>query len=193
MSVLVQFRVAGADPARFRKAVENMPEFRKEPGFLAYPGAYTAESDPNEVTELELWESHDHMHAASEKWGERFNEEAGTEGLEWDTRIWHRVWGEDLRPVEEPNVIVAFRVRGVADVDRFTAAAEKWRGEFEAMGARNSSVYTSEADPNEVGWFTEWDSHDQMMESSERHGEAFQSDAGTQGLDWETRIWHRLV
>jgi hypothetical protein len=28
------------------------------------------------------------MHEASEKYGDQFNAEAGTEGLEWDTRIW---------------------------------------------------------------------------------------------------------
>ena len=39
----------------------------------------------------------------------------------------------------------------------------------------------------------EWDSHDAMMESSEKSGEAFQADAGTEGLEWETRIWHRLI
>jgi hypothetical protein len=30
------------------------------------------------------------MHAASEKYGDQFNDEAGTVGLEWETRIWHR-------------------------------------------------------------------------------------------------------
>ena len=90
------------------------------------------------------------------------------------------------------SVIVQFRVR-VPDVDRFKAALEKWRPKFEADGARNAQLYTSESDPNEIGWFAEWDSHDQMMESSERYGEEFQADAGTEGLDWETRIWRRLV
>ena len=36
------------------------------------------------------WDSHDVMHAATEQLGERFNEEAGTEGLTWETRIWRR-------------------------------------------------------------------------------------------------------
>ena len=54
-------------------------------------GVYQAESDPNEVTLLEEWESHDQMHEASEKYGDQFNATAGTEGLEWETRIWHRL------------------------------------------------------------------------------------------------------
>jgi hypothetical protein len=35
------------------------------------------------------WDGHDQMHAASEKYGDDFNREAGTEGLDWTTHIWH--------------------------------------------------------------------------------------------------------
>jgi hypothetical protein len=31
------------------------------------------------------------MHEASEKYGDQFNSEAGTEGLKWETRIWHQL------------------------------------------------------------------------------------------------------
>lgn len=192
MSVLVQFRVAGADPARMKKAMENMPEFQKEPGLLSYPGAYTAESDPTEITELEHWESHDHMHAASEKYGEQLNDEAGTGGLEWDTKIWHLIGGDDLKPVSESKALVQFIVR-VPDVDRFKAAWEEYAAQFESDGSTNGALYQAESDPNLIGMFSEWDSHDAMMESSEKRGEEFQAKAGTEGLDWETRIWHRLV
>src|SRR5438105_9378658 len=144
MSVLVQFTVRVPDADRFRKAVENLgPDMQKEPGFVSYPGAYTAESDPGEVGEFEAWESHDHMHAASEKHGERFNAEAGTEGLEWETRIWERIAGDDLQAVSEPRVLVQFRVR-VPDVDRFRAAWEEFRPMFEEDGATNGSVYRAE-------------------------------------------------
>ena len=89
-------------------------------------------------------------------------------------------------------VLVQFRVT-VPDVERFRVACEKWYPTFEQDGARNQQVWNSESNPNEVTTLTEWESHDQMMESSERSGEAFQADAGTQGLDWETRIWHSLA
>ena len=192
MSVLVQFRVTTPDPARFRKAIENMPEFTQSPGFVSYPGAYTAESDPNEVTELELWESHDHMHAASEEYGEQFNADAGTEGLDWDTKIWHRIAGEDLQAVSESKALVQFIVR-VPNVDRFKAAWEEFGPLFEQDGATNNSLYTAEGDGNLLAMFGEWASHDAMMESSEKRGEEFQAAAGTEGVDWETRIWHRLI
>ena len=193
MAVLVQFRVKVPDTGRFKKAVENLgPDMQKGPGYVSFTGAYTAESDPNEVTDLEQWESHDHMHAASEKHGDQFNAEAGTDGLDWETRIWKQLGGEQLQPVEESRVLVQFRVR-VPDVDRFKAAWEELRGESTAAGARNQALYQAESDPNEIAMFAEWASHDDMHEFSEKSGDEFQSKAGSEGLEWETRIWRRLA
>jgi len=89
-------------------------------------------------------------------------------------------------------VLVQFRVT-VPDVAKFKAAYEKWRDAFEQDGAGDQRLYRSESDPNEMTMMAEWESHDAMMVSSDKRGDAFQADAGTQGLEWETRIWHPLV
>jgi hypothetical protein len=89
-------------------------------------------------------------------------------------------------------VLVQFRVT-VPDPDRFRRAFEDSTSDMASDGARLAAIYASESDANEIGWFAEWDSHDAMMASSEERGEAFQAAAGTEGLDWETRIWHRLA
>jgi len=89
-------------------------------------------------------------------------------------------------------VLVQFRVT-VPDVAKFKAAYEKWRDTFEQDGAGDQRFYRSESDPNEITMMAEWESHDAMMVSSDKRGDAFQADAGTQGLEWETRIWHPLV
>jgi len=89
-------------------------------------------------------------------------------------------------------VLVQFRVT-VPDVDRFVQAYNKHKPFFIEDGGRNGAVYQSESNPNELTMLAEWESHDAMMESSEKHGEPFQADAGTEGLDWETRIWHKLA
>jgi quinol monooxygenase YgiN len=90
MSVLVQMRVRVNDVDRFKSAYATW-----EPRLAEYKakslGLFSAENDPNEVTLLEEWESHDSMHEASEKHGDEFNAAAGTEGLEWETRIWHKL------------------------------------------------------------------------------------------------------
>lgn len=90
-------------------------------------------------------------------------------------------------------VLVQFRVR-VADVERVHGAFVAHRQRFEADGARNQSMYSVDLGPgiSEVSMFAEWESHDAMHRSSERRGSAFQADAGTEGLEWETRLWQRL-
>jgi len=50
---------------------------------------YEGENDPGLMSTMGEWDSHDQMHAGSEQHGDQFNEEAGTEGLDWATHIWH--------------------------------------------------------------------------------------------------------
>lgn len=90
MSVLVQMRVRVDDVNRFKRAYEQwLPQIGEMGG--SSMGLYFAENDPNEVSLLEEWESHDQMHQASEKYGDEFNEAAGTAGKDWETRIWHKM------------------------------------------------------------------------------------------------------
>ena len=88
-------------------------------------------------------------------------------------------------------VLVQFRVR-VPDVNRFKAAAEQYAPTIAELGGRNHRAYVSESDPSEVTTFREWESHDAMMAATDRFGDDFNRDAGTEGLEWETRIWHEL-
>ncbi len=90
MSVLVQMRVRVDDVERFKAAYQQWLPRIGEYGARSV-GLYSAENDPNEVTLLEEWQSHDHMHEASEKHGDEFNEAAGTVGKDWETRIWHKL------------------------------------------------------------------------------------------------------
>jgi quinol monooxygenase YgiN len=90
MSVLVQMRVRVDDVDRFKQAYEQwLPQIGEMGGKSM--GLFFAENDPNEVSLMEEWESHDQMHEASEKYGDQFNEKAGTAGKDWETRIWHKM------------------------------------------------------------------------------------------------------
>jgi hypothetical protein len=89
------------------------------------------------------------------------------------------------------SVLVQMSVRA-PDVDRFVATSKKFAPLFEKAGARNQWVFQSESDPSEMTTMSEWDSHDQMHASTEKLGDQFNAEAGTEGLDWETRIWHKL-
>ncbi|HET7320448.1 MAG TPA: hypothetical protein VFI84_02580 [Candidatus Saccharimonadales bacterium] len=77
----------------------------------------------------------------------------------------------------------------VEDPDRFMAAVEKNRAMMEAGGAKMLLACRSESDPNRMMMSAVWDSHDQMHESSEKGGDMFNADAGTEGLEWETQVW----
>ncbi len=88
------------------------------------------------------------------------------------------------------SVLVQFTVK-VPDVDRFIAASEKYAPMMQEMGGRTGAVYEDENDPGLVSTISEWDDHDQMHAASEKYGDQFNADAGTEGLDWTTHIWHK--
>ena len=89
MSVLVQFIVKVTDVDRFVAASEKYAAMMEEMGGRR-GGVYQDENDPGVVSTISEWDDHDHMHAASEKYGDQFNEDAGTVGLDWTTHIWHK-------------------------------------------------------------------------------------------------------
>lgn len=89
------------------------------------------------------------------------------------------------------SVLVQFRVR-VPDIERFRRTQEKYRPVMEGLGGRAIRAYVAESDPSEVTTLSEWGSHDEMMAATDRFGDDFNREAGTEGLEWETRIWHEL-
>ena len=88
------------------------------------------------------------------------------------------------------SVVVQFIVK-VPDVDRFVATSKKFEPMMEEMGSRNGGVYEDENDPGLVSTMSEWDDHDQMHAASEKYGDQFNEEAGTEGLEWTTHIWHK--
>jgi quinol monooxygenase YgiN len=89
MSVMVQYVVKVSDVDRFVTTSEKFAPMMEEMGGRN-GGVYEDENDPGLVSTISEWESHDQMHEASAKYGDQFNEEAGTVGLQWTTHIWHR-------------------------------------------------------------------------------------------------------
>jgi hypothetical protein len=87
-------------------------------------------------------------------------------------------------------VLVQMSVK-VQDVDRFVATSKRFEPMMAEMGARNQATYQDQNDPMMVSTMSEWDSHDGMHEASEKYGDQFNAEAGTEGLEWETRIWEK--
>jgi quinol monooxygenase YgiN len=86
--------------------------------------------------------------------------------------------------------MVQFIVK-VSDVERFIAASEKYAPLMQEMGGSQGGVYEDENEPGLISTISEWEGHDQMHAASEKYGDAFNAEAGTESLDWTTHIWHR--
>jgi hypothetical protein len=89
MSVVVPYIVRVSDVDRFVATSEKFAPMMEEIGGKR-GGVYEDENTPGLVSTISEWDSHHQMHAASDKYGDQFNEEAGTAGLEWTTHIWQK-------------------------------------------------------------------------------------------------------
>lgn len=77
------------------------------------------------------------------------------------------------------------------DAARFVATAERYAPRMAEMGAANGGVFEDENEPGLMTIVAEWASHDAMMVAADQVGEAFNAEAGTEGLEWVTHIWER--
>jgi hypothetical protein len=77
----------------------------------------------------------------------------------------------------------------VSDPQRFIDACKRWESEMQQAGARNMHIYQSESDSTLMLVAAEYDSHSAYHALTEEFGDRFQADAGTEGLQWETRTW----
>lgn len=89
MSVSAVHRHKESDVDRFVATSQKFAPMMEEMGGKR-GGVYEDENNPGVVSTISEWDSHDQMHAASDKYGDQFNEEAGTAGLEWTTHIWQK-------------------------------------------------------------------------------------------------------
>lgn len=85
--VTVQFVVRVPDVERFVATAKKFQPMSAEMG-ARNQRVLVDENDPNVVSMIADWDSHDAMHESSEKFGDQFNEEAGTAGLDWTTYVW---------------------------------------------------------------------------------------------------------
>src|SRR5437870_3549614 len=91
MTVLVTMRGRVSDWKHFKGALEWAAEKMKKdrPHGLHSTQSYRREGDPGLVLDLEEWDSHDIWMQFADEVGEEFNKRADTEGLDWETFIWH--------------------------------------------------------------------------------------------------------
>jgi quinol monooxygenase YgiN len=86
MAILVTMQVGPVDWTKFKAAIDRFSSER--PAGQHSSRAFRQQGDPSRVLVVEEWDSHDAMHAFQEKVGDEFNRLAGTEGMEWDVKLW---------------------------------------------------------------------------------------------------------
>lgn len=90
MSVFVTMTVKPPDPGKFEAASkESIKEDQKnKPKGLQMQFLGRVEGAPGTFIFGSVWDSHEDMHAHTEKIGDDFNAKAGTEGVEWETKVY---------------------------------------------------------------------------------------------------------
>jgi hypothetical protein len=86
MALFVTMEVGPVDWQRFSRAMEWSAPFR--PADRLSCDIYRSQEDPASVLVVERWSTHGAMHAYQDKYGDEFNERAGTQGMEWRVQVW---------------------------------------------------------------------------------------------------------
>jgi hypothetical protein len=138
---------------------------------------------------IEEWDDHDSFHKASDEMGPQFTERAKQDWDGWVTEVWTPSDAPKVESDGVRSVVVWMTVRPrdwKAFKDTVGWAVDRPR----PKGLHSTQVYRREGDPNLVLDLEEWDSHDIWMQFADAVGEEFNKRADTEGLDWETFIWH---
>ena len=87
MTVLVTMQVGPVDKATFMAADRALVARGMPPGMHSHR-VYFREGDATSALVVQEWDSHNAFNEFSDKVGEDFNRDAGTEGLDWVTGVW---------------------------------------------------------------------------------------------------------
>jgi quinol monooxygenase YgiN len=188
MTVLVTLRGNVSDWNNMKAAIDWYAS-QPRPAGLHWSRSYRREGDDKYMLLIEAWDDHDAFHKASDETGPEFTERAKQDWDGWVTEVWN--------PSDAP-IVESDGVRSV--VVWMTVRPTDWKAFKETVawaidrprpkGLHSTQVYRREGDPDLVLDLEEWDSHDIWMQFADQIGEEFNKRAKTEGLDWETFIWH---
>ena len=191
MSVLVTLRGNVSDWNAMKEALAWYAG-KPRPAGLHWSRTYRREGDDKYLLLIEEWDDHDSFHKSSDEMGDEFTERAKQDWEGWVTEVWTPTDAPHIESDGTRSVVVWMTVRPT-DWDAFretVAWAVDEMKKDKPKGLHSTHVYRREGDPGLVLDLEEWDSHDIWMQFADRVGEEFNKRAKTEGLDWETFIWH---
>lgn len=188
MTVLVTMRGNVSDWNAMKGALDWYAG-RPKPAGLHWSRSYRREGDDKYMLLIEEWDDHDSFHKASDEGGPEFTERAKQDWDGWETEVWS--------PSDAPSVpsdglrsVVVWMTVHPRDWNTFKETVGWTVSLDRPKGLHSTQVYRREGDPDLVLDLEEWDSHDIWMQFADQVGEEFNKRANTEGLDWETFIWH---
>jgi len=191
MTVLVTLRGRVSDWNAMKGAIEWYAG-QPKPAGLYWSRTYRREGDTDYVLLIEEWDDHDSFHKSSDALGDEFTERAKQDWTGWETEVWAPADAPRIHSDGVRSVLVWMTVR-VRDWNAFRDTIGWAVGGMEKdppKGLHSTQVCRREGDSDLVLDLEEWDSHDIWMQFADRVGEEFNKRANTEGLDWETFIWH---
>jgi quinol monooxygenase YgiN len=188
MTVLVTLRGNVSDWNAMKGALDWYAS-QPRPAGLHWSRSYRREGDDNYVLLIEAWDDHDSFHKASDETGPQFTERAKQDWDGWVTEVWSY---SDAPVVESDGVrsVVVWMTVRPPDWEAFKETVAWAIDRPRPKGLHSSQIYRREGDPDLVLDLEEWDSHDIWMQFADELGDEFNKRAKTEGLDWETFIWH---
>ena len=188
MHVLVTMRGRVTDWSAFKSAL-GWYAGRNKPAGLHWSRTYRREGDDDYIVLMQEWVDHDAFHASSDESGAEFSERSKQDWDGWITEVWTPTDVPHVKSDGTRSVAVWMTVRP-PDWDAFKDTVGWAIDRPKPEGLHSTQVYRNEKDPNLVLDLEEWDSHDIWMRFADEIGEEFNKRAKTEGLEWETFIWH---
>jgi quinol monooxygenase YgiN len=192
MTVLVTMRGKVSDWGSFKGALDWYAGLPRPAG-LHWSRTYRREGDEDYIVMMEEWDDHDSYHKSTDTLGEEFTERTKQKSWDgWETEVWTHSGAPHVESDGTRSVVVWMTVTP-RDWNAFKDTIAWAVGEMSKdrpKGLHSTQVYRNEKDPNLVLDLEEWDSHDIWMQFADQVGEEFNKRANTEGLDWETFIWH---
>ena len=191
MTVLITMRGNVSDWGAMKGALEWYASQPRAAG-LHWSRTYRREGDDKYLLFIEEWDDHDSYHKSTDEHGDEFTKRAKQDWDGWETEVWQPSDAQHIESDGVRSVVVWMTVRP-RDWSKFKDTIG-WYVEGiksdKPKGLHSTHVYKREGDPGLVLDIEEWDSHDDWHAVSEKYGDEFNKRADTEGLDWETFIWH---
>ena len=188
MTVLVTMRGNISDWGAMKEALGWYAGLPKPAG-LHWSRTYRREGDDRYTLFIEEWDDHDSYHKSTDQLGEEFTARAKQDWDGWETEVWTPSDAPGVKSDGTRSVIVWMTV-SPPDWKAFSDTVAWAIDRPRPKGLHSTQVYRREGNPGLVLDIEEWDSHDIWMEFADGVGEEFNRRAKTEGLDWETFIWH---